>query len=128
MLMCITGVMSGCGNTDEGWDIPEPATTGIEAQSGSYTFNQPGCFSVIKDVGSGQSYVYFSRDCYRYDAITINQGAFFHIHGEIGGTDCPTDAYAISGLFISPGKAEGIIKYGYDCKVTGEAFFTADHL
>jgi hypothetical protein len=49
--------------------------------------------------------------------IPINiDGRFFIQHGQIGGTDCPTDGYTMSGQFISNGEALGTIRYSTDCK------------
>ncbi|MFO1429269.1 MAG: YbhB/YbcL family Raf kinase inhibitor-like protein [Candidatus Competibacteraceae bacterium] len=114
------------GNDSHDWGIPNPTKTEIDPSTGSYSFNQKGCFSVTQD-STGAKFVYFSSDCYRYDSIPVKDGSFIHEHGQIGGTDCPTDAYAISGSFVSTTRAEGIIKYGYDCRITREANFIAEH-
>ena len=113
------------GNDSHDWGIPDPTKTGIDPSTGSYSFNQKGCFSVTQD-STGAKFVYFSSDCYRYDSIPVEGGAFIYKHGEIGGTDCPTDSYAISGSFVSTTRAEGIIKYASQCQITGEANFIAE--
>ena len=115
------------GNNNHDWGIPNPTTTGIDPSTGSYSFNQTGCFSVTQDSMTGAKFVFFASDCNRYDRIPVEGGSFIYKHGQIGGTDCPTDAYAISGSFVSTTRAEGIIKYGSECQVTGEANFIAEY-
>lgn len=108
------------------WNMPSPRQTNIVPKMGTYTFNRQGCFQLIEDNIGGPKFLVFSRDCYRKDKIFINNGSFSHEWGEINGTHCPTDAYAISGAFVTPTRAEGVIKSGYDCKLTGEEKFIAE--
>jgi len=117
----------GGGDNQEDWGIPVPTMTGVDPLIGEYSFNQRGCFSVTKDSTSGVKAVVFASDCSRFDRITVEGGAFYFTHGEVGGTDCPTDAYAISGSFISATRAEGIIRYGSGCDIREEANFIAQH-
>jgi hypothetical protein len=120
--------VTACGDDDKkGWDIPAPPRTGVDPIPGSYSFTPRGCFRVAEDVTTGIKFVIFSSDCLRFDTIEVRQGGFSNTWGEIGGTQCPTDAYAISGSFISPTRAEGIIKYGVtDCQTAPEASFVAE--
>lgn len=120
--VCLSALLSGC---PPGWDLPEPERTGIEPLPGDYTFNQRGCFSVRAD--DGRKVVVFGADCFRFDEIKIEEGGFRHEHGEIDGTHCPTDSYGISGTFKTETRAEGVIKYAFDCEITEEARFIAEH-
>ena len=126
--LCLTVVTVWCNALLLGcradWDLPEPERTGIEPRLGVYTFNQPGCFSVRER--AGRKVVIFASDCFRFDEMSITEGAFAHAHGTIGGTNCPTDSNAISGVFRSATRAEGTIKYAFDCRVTDEASFIAE--
>jgi hypothetical protein len=115
------------------WNLAKPAP-GVEPEAGCYAFNRRGCAFV--DDADGRKRLGFAVDCaspapdtpctgpcFRFDLVPIEQGAFFNTHGEIAGTDCPTDAYAVSGSFVTPGRAEGTIKYGFDCRVIAEESF-----
>jgi hypothetical protein len=126
--ICLVALLSSCGSEDGGgsWDLPKPSETGIDPLPGSYSFSQKGCFKVIQDTASSKKFVVFASDCFRSDQIEINRGAFRNTWGQIDGTHCPTDAYGISGSFVTPTRAEGTIKYGFDCEVTSEAAFTAE--
>jgi hypothetical protein len=107
--------------------MPEPSQTGIDPVVGDdYSFSQSGCFSVFQYPNSGKKVVRFARDCERYDVIPIVEGGFWHEWGDIDGRHCPTDAYAISGSFFTATRAQGTIKYGFDCHVTGETSFVAE--
>lgn len=104
----------GGGSSSSGWDMPLPGATNVVPQSGAYSFSQQGCFLVTAD----GAYVRFSRDCLRYDLIPIINGAFTFTHGEIGGTNCPTDSYSIAGTFSDSTHASGKISYAYNCQIT----------
>lgn len=118
----ISLILSGC--PPPGWDLPEPESTGVDPLPGNYTFSQRGCFSVRE--AAGRKSVVFASDCFRFDAIEMEEGSFSHEHGEIGGTHCPTDAYAMAGSFTSATRAEGTIKYGFACEITEETTFIAE--
>jgi hypothetical protein len=122
VVLCL---LSACGGGDQGWDLARVAPTNVEPQAGAYRLDVPGCFSVRSDPVSGQKKLEFSSDCFRSDLIAIDAGAFFHEHGQIGGRDCPTDGYAISGAFVSPTRAEGTLKSAFDCRVTATRQFVA---
>jgi hypothetical protein len=112
---------------DDSWNMPEPSQTGIDPVVGDdYSFSQSGCFSVYQYPNSGKKVVRFARDCERYDVIPIVEGGFWNEWGDIDGRHCPTDAYAISGSFVTETRAEGTIKYGFGCDITGEASFVAE--
>jgi hypothetical protein len=93
-----------------------PAVSGTDLGS----LNDWG-FSVISDSdGSGELFVQFSSDGYRYDRIPIVGGAFRYAHG--GGrdySDCPTDGYIISGHFTSSDLSAGFYR-DMDCDVSGK--------
>ncbi len=116
----------GCGGGDPSWDLSRNAATNIEPDIGVYSFNETGCFEVAQESGSAKKILRFSADCFRYDSISIESGAFYKEHGSIGGTNCPTDSYAISGAFQTQTRAEGTIKYARDCSFTRAAAFVAD--
>ena len=121
---------NGDSGTSTSWNISKSSETNIVPDIGDYTFNQTGCFSVKED-SNGDVYISFSSEsgnCIRFDGIEIKNGAFYKEHGEIGGIDCPTDAYAISGSFITSSKAEGTIKYASGCQITSTETFTAELL
>ena len=87
----------GCHYISEmDYDLSEFPATNITPEKGAYSFDQEGSFSVVEDSATGLLSVRFSRDGYRYDVIPVENGAFFHQHGQIGGTECPTDGYGIS--------------------------------
>jgi hypothetical protein len=112
----------GGGSTQSGWNMSRPPETNITPQPGEYTFSQEGCFSVSADGGN----VVFARDCFRSDSIPIVNGSFAYTHGEIGGTDCPTDSYSISGSFTDTNTASGKISYATNCQITQNSLaFTA---
>lgn len=123
----------GCGGDTEsttGWNLSKSTETNIAPDIGDYTFNQTGCFSVKED-SNENVYISFSSEsgnCVRFDNIEITNGAFYKEYGEIEGTNCPTDSYAISGSFITSSKAEGTIKYAYDCQITNTVTFVAELL
>jgi len=105
-----------------GWNLSPASPTNVVPQSGQYSFSQQGSFSVLDGGGA----IRFSRDNYRFDTITVQSGAFYHAHGEINGTDCPTDSYAISGSFTDSTHASGVISYATDCSITHASLpFTA---
>jgi len=83
-------------------------------------------FQVFQDDDSGNLYIWFSRDGYRYDAIKVVDGAFHRQWGEVGGTHCPTDAYTLSGHFISPTLVEGRYREGYNCQYGQYYGFTSE--
>lgn len=47
--------------------------------------------------------------------LQVQDGAFSFEHGEIHDTKCPADGYAISGHFVNPVQAEGVVVYATDC-------------
>jgi hypothetical protein len=106
------------------WDLPEANETGVTPSPGVYSFSEEGLFEVAEDDGA---YVLrFSVDGYRWDEIEIENGGFRYAWGEINGTDCPTDSYAISGGFVEPTRAEGVIKYASGCDLKKKASFVAE--
>ncbi|MBP7831283.1 MAG: hypothetical protein KA248_15350 [Kiritimatiellae bacterium] len=122
--MC--GMMTGCdGNGEDGYGLDSFSATGIDPETGAYSFSQEGHFAVIVDWSTGIRSLRFSRDGFRFDNIPIQNGTFFMEHGEVNGTDCPTDGYAISGHFVTSTRAEGRVAYATDCEVTSRQDFTA---
>lgn len=82
-------------------------------------------FRVDQNANSGRKYIVFSTDGYHSMRIFIFRGVFYKRWGDYpGGTHCPTDAYIISGHFISPTEAEGQIRYGSDCQFGWPQKFT----
>jgi hypothetical protein len=114
--------VSGCIILDP-WMMPVPNKTGINPTTGEYSFSKDGCFEVVKE--GCEKYVRFASDCSRFDEIPVENGAFIYRWGQIGGTHCPTDGYAISGSFVTKDRAEGTIKYAQGCVITSEAKFVA---
>ena len=114
--MCL---LCACGSASDPWALPDPPHTGVSPRDGKYTFSAQGCFSVA---GSA---IAFARDCTRFDTIAVVQGGFINRWGDIGGTNCPTDGYAISGPFDTTATASGTIKYAAGCQVTESSSFTA---
>ena len=106
------------------WNMPTPDQTGIDPDIGTYHFSHKGAFYVVEE--SGKKFVRFASDGYRFDRIEIINGSFHNEWG-LGATGgFPTDAYALSGSFITKTKAEGLVKYGYDNSITSEGNFTAE--
>lgn len=124
----IASMMAGCGsssNSNSGsWNMPTPEKTGIDPAVGGYAIDSGNCFSVVEE--AGEKYVLFSNDCYRFDKIKVENGAFSNEWGEIDGDHCPSDSYAIAGSFSSETYASGTIKYAYDCEITEEVKFIAE--
>lgn len=120
-------LLAACGN-DGGWRLPEQSATGITPRVGSYSFSASGCFSVIEDPGTTERFVEFASDCFRFDTISIKGGAFRRTHGKIDGTDCPTDSYGIAGHFVTDTRAEGTIKYAFDCNIRRREEFVAEFI
>ena len=85
-------------------------------------------FDVGRKIDSDNKYIIYTADGYRYDYILVVDGAFHNQWGDNHGTNCPTDAYVISGHFISPTKAVGRIRYGYDCQFGDWHEFTVEHV
>lgn len=111
-------------NPIDPWNLGPYPPSYIDPELGRYEISTHDCFSVIED-GTGGKCVLFSTDCYRFDGISIVNGAFEHTWGQIGGTHCPTDGYKIVGYFETPTLAKGIIKYAYDCRSGSTSRFTA---
>ena len=87
--------------------------TGVDPEVGFYNIHS--YFEVYQDIDTGNKYIKYSADGYRFDDILIINGAFHNQWGSSSGTHCPTDAYTISGHFISPTVVEGRIRYGSNC-------------
>jgi hypothetical protein len=121
--------------------VPSPAP-GVEPQTGCYLFNHRGCFAVDFDDPAApdpnRKVLVFGADCasaapgntctgqcFRSDEIHIAQGAFSFQHGDIDGTDCPTDGYVMSGSFTTDTQAEGTIVYVRDCRIVDRQTFIA---
>jgi hypothetical protein len=132
------GAIADCA---DGGPIPTP-TPAADPETGCYVFDHRGCFEVrfenpeapdpsskvvafAADCASATPANKCSMGCFRADTFAITDGRFAHRHGEIGGTDCPTDGYAISGAFVTTTRAEGTIEYSFDCQVVAELTFTA---
>jgi len=119
-------------NGDECWYAPEPTPTGIVPDKGTYSIvptsvtvrvemGQIYSFAVQASAATGKFYVGFSSA-----TIQIENGAFKHTHGGgVDGTVCPSDGFAISGSFISPTSAQGVIYYSYYCVVQKVEHFIA---
>jgi hypothetical protein len=122
-------------NRHQRWYAPEPTQTGVVPTIGNYSIvpsvrvvnnvnNDPGQitgFSVQEDVATGQLVVGFP-----FAEILVQNGTFKHTHG--GGEDttvCPSDGYAVSGYFVSPTSAQGIIYDIQYCEVQGVESFIA---
>jgi hypothetical protein len=122
-----------------GCPIPSP---GADPAIGCYVLDRRGCFAVRFEnpdaPDPSRKVVAFAADCasatpadacrsgcFRSDAFPVIDGRFSHRHGEIGGTDCPTDGYAISGAFVTPTEAAGTIEYSADCRVIAALSFVA---
>ena len=93
------------------WGIARYSETDVVPGEGDYSFSQRGVFRV-----KGYS-LQFSVDNYRYDDITVVNGAFYNTWGTADGAtcpncSCPTDGYGISGHFLTSTSAEGEIAYG----------------
>jgi len=126
ILVSLVHLLTGCESGDEhGYGLDASSATGVTPEIGSFSFNQEGSFAVVSDPATGLRSVRFSRDKYRYDLIPVVDGAFFFEHGQINGTDSPTDGYAISGHFITPAEAEGQVAYAFDGQVTARLAFSA---
>ncbi len=128
---------------DCGIAAPTPTPTpGADPAIGCYVLDRRGCFEVrFEDQDTpdpSRKVVAFAADCasttpadtcatgcFRTDTFLVTDGRFSHRHGEIGGTDCPTDGYAITGSFVSTTRAEGTIEYSRDCAVVAELTFAA---
>jgi hypothetical protein len=136
-LLLMTLCASSCREPQDheiGYNLPDPTKTGIDPLVGSYRFSNKGCFAVVRDSG-GHYFVQFASDCHAYAKIPVVQGAFKYEKGRVfepgtpyKGYDCPTDAFGISGSFASRNQATGVIKYAYDCEITGGGAFTALHV
>jgi len=111
--------ITSCGCNGDGWDVSAPPGTGVSPETGSYTFSQRGSFSVVQDLQTGDKFVRFASDSYRFDLIPVRDGRFERAWGQIGGTHCPTDSYRIAGVFETPTCARGQIQYAADCQVLG---------
>lgn len=135
-------LLSGCAGSGPSWDLAGPTATDVVPSYAEYEFvtSEPindshhaqFVFTVLRDMSAppgvitlGHPVLRFSADGFRSDTIEISRGAFFTQWGSIGGTDCPTDSYALSGHFTEPGRAEGTIKLAYDGRVTATATFVA---
>ena len=119
-------MLTGCTpNDDNGYGLSSYSSTGVIPEVGSYSFTLEGEFSVVDDSTTGLRSVRFSQDGFRFDLITVQNGVFFHEHGEVNGTDCPTDGYGISGHFVTTTRAEGRVVYATDCRVTSRQDFAA---
>ncbi len=125
-LSCLVGCGDNNANKEGSWNMPIPSQTGIVPKLGQYNFNQRGSFSVIENSQTGQRFVHFASDNYRFDDILIVNGAFCYSWGQILKGHYPSDAYAISGSFISETKATGRIKYAFSGRITSEADFVAE--
>lgn len=126
VMVSLGHLLTGCESGDDtGYGLRGYTSTGVTPEAGSFSFNQEGSFSVVDDPATGLRSVRFSRDGFRYDHIPVQNGTFFLEHGEIGGTHCPTDGYAISGHFVTSTVAEGQIAYATDCRVTARVEFAA---
>lgn len=117
----------GCDEVDGGcdYDLPPAAISQFQPAVGTYTFSSRGCFCVSE---GGQS-ILFASDCFRYDTIRVINGRFMNEWGEIGwcgSHHCPTDGYGISGVFVSPTRAEGVIKYANGCSILSDFNFVAE--
>lgn len=124
VLAVLTSLLgAGCQDEKEGYGIDRVGGSGIVPSDGAYTFSARGVFSVEEST-SGKV-LKFGAGGGRLDAIPIENGAFYYEWGQIGGTHCPTDGYAISGRFVSATQAEGNIAYAFACKVTDRVSFTA---
>jgi hypothetical protein len=108
----------------EAWQLPQMSPTGIVPEDGEYSFSQKGSFRVMSH--STGSFIQFSVEQRLFGAIPVIDGAFMNCFGQIGGTYCPSDSYGISGHFVTPTRAEGIIKYASDCQITTESPFVAE--
>ncbi|MDZ4859130.1 MAG: hypothetical protein SGI88_09095 [Candidatus Hydrogenedentes bacterium] len=98
--------------------------TFINPQDGPYSFDQLGQFTV--DVSKNGEVIIFSVDGFRFDEIPVVNGAFFNQWGDLNGTHCPTDAYILSGHFVSPTRAKGDIRYGSGCNFGTAQNFVAE--
>ena len=108
----------------EAWQLPQMSPTGIVPEDGEYSFSQKGSFRVMSH--STGSFIQFSVEQRILGAIPVIDGAFMNCFGQIEGTFCPSDSYGISGHFVTPTRAEGIIKYASDCQITAEVPFVAE--
>jgi hypothetical protein len=97
LLLGCAAAIAGCGGL-AGWDVSAPPGTGVSPEVGEYSFTQRGCFSVVQDQQTGDKYVRFASDCYRFDLIPIRNGRFERAWGTLGGQHCPTDSYKIAGV------------------------------
>ena len=115
-LIILSVFLSGCPKgEDTGNGIRKFSQTGVTPDVGEYAFIQHVRFSVFDDQITGKRSIRFFRDGLGYDVIPIQDGAFSFEHGEIDDTKCPTDGYAISGHFVNPVQAEGVVVYATDC-------------
>lgn len=120
----------GCGivtpNDEGSWNMSAPLQTEIVPKLGQYTFNQRGNFSVIENSQTGQRYVHFASDSYRFDDLLVINGAFYFEWGQIVKGHYPSDGYAISGSFVSETRATGYIKYAGSGHILSEGNFVAE--
>lgn len=138
IVLCL--VLIGCTGDKgvvSGWQLDQPSPTDVVPNTGFYEFvtdhTITGSFHgrlvfnvfIARQYSSLKPFVYFSADGYRYDWIPIEDGAFYWEHGQINGYDSPTDGYAISGQFVTPTRAEGIIKLAITGHIMAEATFVA---
>ena len=117
--------------TSPPWYMPAPPITNITPSAGSYNFvpnstvglDGREAFSVVEI--SGKKYVRFTSDSYRFDEVEIINGTFTILWG-LGIGSWPTDAYAITGSFISSSRADGRYKYaGGHTTIQGRTIFSA---
>ncbi|MCL5795340.1 MAG: hypothetical protein M1338_03200 [Patescibacteria group bacterium] len=124
----INGSTDGNGGiADNPWGLAVPNKTGIDPVCGFYNMHDVIGFSVIRDPDTGEKYISFARDGYRFDRIAIDNGGFINWWGNTNGQGhCPTDAYGLTGCFVNDRTAQGVYKRGNLGRITDEQNFSAD--
>ena len=109
----------------DGWDLAQYEDTDMVPNTGVYEFSATGCFEVVDDPESGDRILFYASDCFNYRRMEVLNGTFYGTWGDIDDTHCPTDSFGISGQFITPHSAVGVIKYASDCHIFESLEFTA---
>ena len=86
-------------------------------------------FTISVEASTGRFWIVYVPYWWRCDEMAVVNGSFAFEHGQgldgNGGTNCPTDGYAISGAFVSPTEAHGKYATLSSCRVQSSGTFVA---
>jgi len=106
---------------------PDPAA--IDGGADQITQLNLSGFTVSIEAATGLFWIVYVPYAWRCDEMKVVNGAFDFEHGQgfdgNGGTNCPTDGYAISGSFVSSTEAHGKYVTLSSCRIQSSGTFVA---